>query len=217
MIKRRNRWLALALTAAMSVSLLSGSVLAEESTPAEESAAESTEEAAEGAEEGAEEAAPAAGGETPLVVGYSPFNSKFSPFFAETAYDQDVQRMTQLLLLSSDRMGAIVYNGIEGETIPYNGTDYTYYGPADCTITENEDGTVYYDFKLRDDIVFSDGEPLTIDDVIFNMYVLCDPTYDGSATLFSQPIEGLQEYRSGMDTLFNLLVAAGRDNTDFTN
>ena len=152
----------------------------------------------------------------PLVVGYSNFNSKFSPFFAETAYDRDVSDMTQISLLSSDRMGQIIYNGIEGETIPYNGTDYTYYGPADLVVTENEDGSVFYDFTLRDDLVFSDGEPLTIDDVIFSMYVYCDPTYDGSSTLFSQPIEGMEEYRSGMDTLQNLLFAAGRDNTDFS-
>ncbi len=157
------------------------------------------------------------GGDTPLVVGYSPFSSKFSPFFEETAYDRDAEAITQIPLLSSDRTGAIIYKGIEGETINYNGTDYTYYGPADCEVTENEDGTVYYDFTLRDDITFSDGEPMTIDDVIFNMYVLCDPTYDGSLTLYSQPIEGLSEYRSGMDTLFNLLVEAGEDNTDFTN
>ena len=163
-----------------------------------------------------ETAAVAEDGETPLVVGYSPFNSKFSPFFSETAYDQDVQALTQLPLLTSDRMGAIIYKGIEGETIPYNGTDYTYYGPADLEVTENADGTVFYDFTLRDDLVFSDGEPVTIDDVIFSMYVLCDPTYDGSATLFSQPIEGMEEYRSGMETLFNLIYTAGEDNTDFT-
>ncbi len=160
--------------------------------------------------------AEAADSNKPLVVGYSNFNSKFSPFFAETAYDRDVSDMTQISLLSSDRMGQIIYNGIEGETIPYNGTDYTYYGPADLVVTENEDGTVFYDFTLRDDLVFSDGEPLTIDDVIFSMYVYCDPTYDGSTTLFSQPIEGMEEYRSGMDTLQNLLFAAGRENADFT-
>ena len=155
--------------------------------------------------------------ETPLVVGYSPFSSKFSAFFAETAYDQDVAAMTQVPLLTSDRMGAMILKGIEGETIAYNGTDYTYYGIADLDITENDDGTVYYDFTLRDDVKFSDGEKLTVDDVIFSMYVLCDPTYDGSSTLFAQPIEGMEEYRSGMDALSNLLLAAGKDNTDFTN
>ena len=154
--------------------------------------------------------------ETPLVVGYSPFSSKFSPFFAETAYDQDAQGMTQIELIVLDRLGQVIYKGIEGETIPYNGTDYTYYGPADIEVTENADGTVYYDFTLRDDIKFSDGEPLTVDDVIFSLYVLADPTYDGSSTLFSQPIEGMDAYRSGMDTLFNLIYAAGKDNTDFS-
>ena len=149
--------------------------------------------------------------DTPLVVGYAPFSSKFSPFFSETAYDQDVWVMTQLGLLTSDRTGAIIYKGIEGETIDYNGTDYTYYGPADLEVTENADGTVYYDFTLRDDLKFSDGEPLTIDDVIFSMYVLCDPTYEGNSTLYAQPIQGMEAYRSGMSARQNLILAAGPD------
>ena len=155
--------------------------------------------------------------ETPLVVGYSPFSSKFSPFFSETAYDQDVYVMTQLGLLTSDRTGAIIYKGIEGETVNYNGTDYTYYGPADLEVVENADGTVDYNFTLREDLKFSDGEPLTVDDVIFSMYVLCDPTYEGNSTLYAQPIVGMAEYRAGMTTLSKALAAAGRDNTDFTN
>ena len=156
-------------------------------------------------------------GETPLVVGYSPFSSKFSPFFSETAYDQDVYAMTQLGLLNSDRTGAIIYKGIDGETVNYNGTDYTYYGPADLEVVENADGTVDYNFTLREDLKFSDGEPLTVDDVIFSMYVLCDPTYEGNSTLYAQPIQGMAEYRAGMTTLSKALAAAGRGNTDFTN
>ena len=153
---------------------------------------------------------------TPLVVGYAAFNEKFSPFFSETEYDQDVWVMTSLGLLNSDRQGQIIMNGIEGETHAYNGTDYTYYGPADCEIVENADGTVDYNFTMRDDIVFSDGEKVTIDDVIFSMYVLCDPTYDGNSTLYAVPIQGMAAYRSGMTTLAKALAAAGRDNTDFT-
>ena len=153
---------------------------------------------------------------TPLVVGYTPFNEKFSPFFSETEYDQDVWVMTSLVLLNSDRQGQIIMNGIEGETHAYNGTDYTYYGPADCEIVENADGTVDYNFTMRDDIVFSDGEKVTIDDVIFSMYVLCDPTYDGNSTLYAVPIQGMAAYRSGMTTLAKAIAAAGRDNADFT-
>ena len=197
-MKSSKKFLALLLALMMCVGVLAG---CGNSTPApaESSApAESAEPASDNSD-------------TPLVVGYSPFSSKFSPFFAETAYDQDVASMTAIGLLTSDRTGAIVYNGIEGETINYNGTDYTYYGPADLVVTENADGTVYYDFTMRDDLVFSDGEPITIDDVIFSMYVLCDPTYDGASTLYAQPIEGMEEYRSGMDTRQNLILAAGPD------
>ena len=77
------------------------------------------------------EAAGKSQGDTPLVVGYSPFSEKFSPFFAQTAYDQDVVSLTQASLLTTDRTGGIVYNGIEGETISYNGVDYYYNGIAD--------------------------------------------------------------------------------------
>ena len=202
-----KKLIALLLALAMIACLFAGCKETEEPSVTDNSApTEST---------GSEEPTPSA--DTPLVVGYSPFSSKFSPFFSETAYDQDVYAMTQIGLLTSDRTGAIILNGIEGETIEYNGTPYTYYGPANLTITENDDGTVYYDFVLRDDITFSDGEPLTIDDVIFSMYVLCDPTYDGNSTLYAQPILGMEEYRAGMTTLAKALVAAGRENTDFTN
>ncbi|MBR5537541.1 MAG: ABC transporter substrate-binding protein [Clostridia bacterium] len=159
---------------------------------------------------------PAVENDTPLVVGYSPFSSKFSPFFAATAYDQDVASMTQVGLLSSDRTGAMILKGIEGETKAFNGTDYTYYGISDLTITENADGTVYYDFVIGDGILFADGHELDVDDVIFSMYVLCDPTYDGSSTLYAQPILGMEAYRAGMTTLSKAIAEAGRDNTDFT-
>lgn len=154
--------------------------------------------------------------DTPLVVGYSAFNQKFSPFFSETEYDQDVWLMTSLSMLNSDRQGQIIMKGIEGETHNYNGTDYTYYGPADCEIVQKDDGTVDYNFKMREDLVFSDGEKVTIDDVIFSMYVLCDPTYDGNSTLYAAPIQGMAAYRAGMTTLAKALAAAGRDNADFT-
>ena len=154
--------------------------------------------------------------DTPLVVGYSAFNQKFSPFFSETEYDQDVWVMTSLGMLNSDRQGQIIMKGIEGETHNYNGTDYTYYGPADCEIVQKDDGTVDYNFKMREDLVFSDGEKVTIDDVIFSMYVLCDPTYDGNSTLYAAPIQGMAAYRAGMTTLAKALAAAGRDNADFT-
>ncbi len=151
-----------------------------------------------------------------LTIAYSPFSGVFSPFFADSSYDKDVVGMTQVSLFSSDRTGAIIFNGIQGETIAYNGTNYTYYGPADMTVTENADGTVDYGITLKRNLKFSDGTPMTIDDVIFSMYVLCDPTYDGPSNLQHQPITGLDDYRRGIETLMDLIYYYGRDNTDYS-
>lgn len=170
-----------------------------------------------GTESGSENSTPDEGEKSDtLVASSNHFEGKFSPFFAASAEDMNIMNMTQISLLGTDRVGAIVENGIEGETRSYNGTDYTYTGVADLKVTENDDGTVYYDFTMRDDLKFSDGTPVDIDDVIFSMYVYADPTYDGSTTLYSQPIQGMEEYRSGMGTLSALIAAAGEDNTDYT-
>ncbi|MCD8354650.1 MAG: ABC transporter substrate-binding protein [Clostridiales bacterium] len=151
-----------------------------------------------------------------LVASVTGLEQKFSPFFAASVDDVNVEEMTQAFLMYTDRVGEPVLSGIEGYNLSYNGTDYTYYGTSDIVVTENDDGTVTYSVTMRDDIQFSDGTYADIDDVIFAMYVFLDPTYDGSTTLYSCPIEGLDAYRSGMSTLFDLLAAAGQDNTDFT-
>ena len=134
---------------------------------------------------------------TPLVVATSTLSEKFSPYFADTAYDQDMVNLTQISMMTTDRTGGIIYNGIEGETHPYNGTDYTYYGTGDLSVDHDEATDITtYTYKMREDLVFSDGEPVTIDDVIFNYYVFLDPAYNGSTTLNSYNIVGLQAYRT---------------------
>lgn len=175
-------------------------------------------------------AASAAEGETQrtgntLVMGESYFSSKFSPFFCKTVYDRNVgEYLTHIPLLGADREGNVVLRGIEGEVIPYNGTDYLYTGIADCEITMNEDGTVVYSFVMREDILFSDGTPMTADDVIFSMYVFSDPAYDGSTTFSTLPITGMSEYLTGVTAdiyakyaeIADAIYAAGPDNTDFS-
>ncbi|MCD8144182.1 MAG: ABC transporter substrate-binding protein [Oscillospiraceae bacterium] len=217
-MKGTKRWLSLLLAVAMMLSLAacgsSGTTTTEETESAETTAVEETE-AAEETEEAEETESESSGNDT-LVASVTGLEQKFSPFFAASVDDVNVTDMTQLYLMGSDRVGEPVLSGIEGETRSYNGTDYTYYGPADITITENDDGTVTYSVVMREDIQFSDGTYADIDDVIFAMYVFLDPTYDGSTTMYSAPIVGLDEYRSGMSTLFDLLAAAGQENTDFT-
>ena len=207
-MKNTKQAIALASAAALSVGMLAGCGGAASSAATASSESNSTATA---------EASTTAASDGTLVLAETGFESKFSPFFAASASDQDVIDLTQIALLGADRKGEMVLNGIEGETREYNGTDYTYHGPADCVVTENADGTVTYDIKLREDLKFSDGEPVTIDDVIFSMYVFLDPTYDGSATMYSTPIVGLDEYRNSMTTLSKLIAEAGEDNTDNTN
>ena len=146
-----------------------------------------------------------------LVVGTQNFDGKFSPFFYTNSYENDVMNMVFDALLLTDREGSVVLKGADGEVRPYNGTDYTYKGVANCDIVENEDGTVDYNITMKQGIKFSDGEEMTIDDVIFSYYVLLDPTYDGVSTLYSIPIKGLDAYRTGMESRMNLILAAGPD------
>lgn len=204
-MKNTKQVIALASAAALSVSVLAGCGGAASDTTSESTSTATAEASNTAASDGT------------LVLAETGFEGKFSPFFASSASDQDVIDLTQLGLLGADRKGEMILNGIEGETREYNGTDYTYYGTSDCVVTENDDGTVTYDIKLRDDLKFSDGEPVTIDDVIFSMYVFLDPTYDGSVTMYSTPIVGLEEYRNSMSTLSKLIAEAGEDNTDYTN
>ena len=173
---RKKRLMALLLSGVMAATMFSVPVFAEEAD---------TETATEGKDTGSD---------TPLVVGQTNFSEKFSGFFCEAVPDQQIADIVGAYLFDTDRSGAVIYNGIEGETHEYNGTDYTYTGLSDVTVTQNEDTTVY-NFKLRDDVTFSDGEPLTADDLIFTLYVFADTDYDGGATLYSTNIKGLKNYR----------------------
>ena len=132
-----------------------------------------------------------------LVVGTSQMEGKFSPFFYTNAYDNDVISLVHVNLLTQDRQGSMVLSGIEGEVRPYMGTDYRYESIANCQITETAQSQQRYVFTLRQDVLFSDGKAMDIDDVIFSMYVAIDPTYDGIMTVYSLPIVGLEAYRTG--------------------
>ena len=133
----------------------------------------------------------------PLVVAEGEFSEKFSPFFSDTVMDTNVQEMTQLVMMTTDRVGGIVYKAIEGETIPYNGTDYTYTGPCDISVAHDEATDITtYTIKLKEGIKFSDGVEATADDIIFTYYVYADPSYVGSTTLGSYNIVGLKNYQT---------------------
>ena len=98
-----------------------------------------------------------------LVVGTLSFDGKFSPFFYTNAYENDVISLVHLPLLGTDREGSVILNGIQGETRPYNGTDYTYTGIADCQVTENSDGSMEITFEFEEETSIFKNETVTFE------------------------------------------------------
>lgn len=128
-----------------------------------------------------------AGGADALVIMTEQLDGLFNPFFYTAAADGTIVGMTQIGMLGSKY--------VDGEVQVAYGEDEAVV-TKDYEIVENDDDTVTYNFVLKNGIKFSDGEPLTMEDVLFNYYVYLDPVYTGSNTLYSTDILGLSEYRT---------------------
>ncbi|MBQ9859334.1 MAG: hypothetical protein IJO76_01475 [Clostridia bacterium] len=122
-----------------------------------------------------------------FVIMTEQLDGLFNPFFSTSANDGTIVGMTQIGMLGS--------NYVNGEVeVAYGDNEAV--ATKDYDIVENDDGTVTYTFVLKNGILFSDGHPLTMEDVLFNYYVYLDPVYTGSSTLYSTDILGLSEYRT---------------------
>ena len=122
-----------------------------------------------------------------FVIMTEQLDGLFNPFFSTSANDGTIVGMTQIGMLGSKY--------VNGEVQVAYGEDEAVV-TKDYDIVENDDGTVTYTFVLKNGILFSDGHPLTMEDVLFNYYVYLDPVYTGSNTLYSTDILGLKEYRT---------------------
>ena len=117
---------------------------------------------------------------TEIVIGSDPFGFEWNPFFANSVGNQQVIAQTQVFLLNEDRAGEILVNAKDGQKNEFHGVEYTYYGISNVDIKKDDDlNQTTYTINIRDDVTFQDGNDLTIDDVIFSLYVLCDPDYSG--------------------------------------
>lgn len=131
-----------------------------------------------------------------LRIGYDTQLASLQPLYAETAVEQEIVSLTQETLFAVDRNGNVVQEGISGETVAYNGVDYTYQGLADVKIEQDEENSItVYHITLRKDAKFADGEQVDADDLIFTLYLLSDTSYDGPYTLYQTPIVGMTNYR----------------------
>ncbi len=132
-----------------------------------------------------------------FVIMTEQLDGLFNPFFYTSAPDGTIVGMTQIGMLSSKY--------VDGEVKVAYGEDEAVV-VKDYDVKEDGDNTVYT-FVIKNGIKFSDGHPLTMEDILFNYYVYLDPVYTGSNTLYSTDIIGLNEYRTQT-------VGSGTDDSD---
>ncbi|MCL2019049.1 MAG: ABC transporter substrate-binding protein [Oscillospiraceae bacterium] len=137
---------------------------------------------------------------TEIIIGTSGMTGVFSPFFTKKGTgDYDVMSVVNAPLVTLDRRGEIVRNASVGEWRVFDGEEYFYEGISDVSVNITDNYTTILNFRLRDDVFFSDGENLSADDLIFTLYTLCDADYKGSYGLSLIPVEGMDYYRTDSD------------------
>ncbi|MCH5163814.1 MAG: InlB B-repeat-containing protein [Clostridiales bacterium] len=140
----------------------------------------------------------------PFVMGIYDAGTIFNPFFGDET-SKEITDKTQVKLLMSDTEGQ-PYCGDDEPTVALNysrvitldGVDYANSVPSlgdrkPANISP-EDYYTTYQFLIKNNMRFSDGEPLTINDVIFSLYTYLDPVYTGTSALSSTKIKGLMPY-----------------------
>ncbi len=134
-----------------------------------------------------------------LVIMTEELDGLFNPFYSTTASDGTIVSATQIGMLGSDY--------VNGEITVACGDEHAVVVKDYDVVKNTANNTTDYTFVIKNGIKFSDGKPLSINDVLFNMYVYLDPVYTGSSTMYSTDIVGLRDYRTQTQT-------SGSDNSD---
>ena len=128
-----------------------------------------------------------------FVIMSEELDGLFNPFYSTTAADGTIVSMTQIGMLTSKYV-----KNPDGSNSVVVG-----FGDEEAVVTKNYEekydeakNETTYTFVLKKGIKFSDGTPLTMEDVLFNLYVYLDPVYTGSNTMYSTAIKGLGSYRN---------------------
>ena len=136
----------------------------------------------------------------PMTFAIGALDGNFNPFFYTSANDGGILSMTQIGMLSTDSKGNLVC-GEDYATVALYMKTTMYDASGNVTPSGDNDGWSEYEFVIKNGIKFSDGQPLTIKDVLFNLYVYLDPMYTGSSTIYSTDIQGLKAYQAQDPTL----------------
>ncbi|MEK5161381.1 ABC transporter substrate-binding protein [Paenibacillus sp. FSL R5-0527] len=112
-----------------------------------------------------------------IIVGLTDPSGAFTPYFHQSGYDGNVSSLLFTPLVTVDDKG-----------LPAAGLAERWDVSAD---------QLTYTFHLRKDLKFSDGSPLTADDVAFTWTLLHDKAYDGDSQIPALRIEGGEVYKAG--------------------
>ena len=112
-----------------------------------------------------------------VVAGISEPQGIFNPYFFVNGWDENVTNVIFARLIDWNSHGESVPGLAQSWTVSPDGKTYT--------------------IKLRPDLTFSDGSPLTAEDVAFTLTVLYDPKYDGDTNISLAHIVGGDAYKAG--------------------
>ncbi len=122
-----------------------------------------------------------------LVVGTTEASGNFNPLYYSSAYDGYVVDLVFEGLISRNFEGE--YEGVLAESWEYS----------------NDDKTIT--FKMKQDAKFSDGTPVTANDIVFTYQVLADPSYTGRYGSAVKDMKGYNDYAEGKTETFEGVVA----------
>lgn len=112
-----------------------------------------------------------------IIVGLTDPSGAFTPYFHESGYDGNVASLLYASLVTVDDKG-----------VP---------APELAESWEVSEDQLTYTFHLHKDLKFSDGSPLTAEDVAFTWTIQYDKTYDGGSSLPSLNVKGGKAYKEG--------------------
>ncbi len=128
---------------------------------------------------------PRTGPEEALTIACEPFSGACDPFAAAAGSDLMLLRLTQTPLLCRAADGSFRETA-EGV------------GAAGLRVVGRGDGSTVLRIAMRENVRFADGSYADADDLLFTLYALLDPDYDGGVTLSDCAIAGLKAYRTAV-------------------
>ena len=112
-----------------------------------------------------------------VVASISAPQGVFNPYFFTNGWDENVTEVIFGRLINYDSQGKLIPEQAESWTVSPDNLVYT--------------------IKLRPGLTFSDGSPLTAEDVAFTLAVLHDPTLESETDIMPAAIAGGAEYKAG--------------------